>query len=125
MPWPEVQRHATVALVVGLAATVAAVLYAGAGAVAQAIASLRLTGLLVLVLLHLPSVVLMGLAWWLASGSDPQASHWRFVWARLVRDAAGELMPFLQLGGIVFGLRALGRGRAIASGQSRRASTAS
>ena len=116
MPWPEVQRHATVALVVGLAATVAAVLYAGAGAVAQAIASLRLTGLLVLVLLHLPSVVLMGLAWWLASGSDPPASQSRFVWARFVRDAAGELMPFLQLGGIVFGLRALGRGRAIALG---------
>jgi hypothetical protein len=38
------------------------------------------------------------------------------VWARFVRDAAGELMPFLQLGGIVFGLRALGRGRAIALG---------
>jgi putative membrane protein len=111
-----VQRHATVALVVGLAATVAAVLYAGAGAVAQAIASLRLTGLLVLVLLHLPSVVLMGLAWWLASGSDPPASQSRFVWARFVRDAAGELMPFLQLGGIVFGLRALGRGRVIALG---------
>ncbi|HEX8782287.1 MAG TPA: hypothetical protein VF764_02880, partial [Steroidobacteraceae bacterium] len=73
MPWPDVQRRATAALVVGLAATVAAVLYAGAGAVAQAIASLRLTGLLVLVLLHLPSVVLMGFAWWLASGSDPPA----------------------------------------------------
>jgi len=116
VPWPEVQRHATVALVVGLAATVAAVLYAGAGAVAQAIASLHLTGLLVLVLLHPPSVVLMGLAWWLASGSDPPASPSRFVWARFVRDAAGELMPFLQLGGIVFGLRALGRGRAIAVG---------
>jgi putative membrane protein len=116
VPWPDVQRHATVALVVGLAATVAAVLYAGAGAVAQAIASLRLTGLLVLVLLHLPSVVLMGLAWWLASGSDAPASPSRFVWARFVRDAAGELMPFLQLGGIVFGLRTLGRGRAIALG---------
>src|SRR6516164_8349174 len=115
-PWPDVQRHTTVALIIGLAATVAAVLYAGAGAVAQAIASLRLSGLLLLVLLHLPSVVLMGFAWWLASGSDPPASQARFVWARFVRDAAGELLPFLQLGGIVFGLRALGRGRTIAVG---------
>jgi putative membrane protein len=111
-----VRRHTTVALLLGLAAIVAAVLYAGAGAVAQAIASLRLSGLLVLVLLHLPSVALMGFAWWLASGSDPPASQSRFVWARFVRDAAGELLPFLQLGGIVFGLRALGRGRAIALG---------
>src|SRR5215469_1075120 len=115
-PWPDVQRHTAIALVIGLAATVAAVIYAGAGAVAQAIATLHLSGLLVLVLLHLPIVVLMGLAWRLASGSDPPASQSRFVWARFVRDAAGELLPFLQLGGIVFGLRALGRGRAIAVG---------
>jgi len=111
-----VRRRTAIALVIGLAAVVAAVIYAGAGAVAQAIASLHLSGLLVLVLLHLPSVVLMGLAWRLASGADPPASQSRFVWARFVRDAAGELLPFLQLGGIVFGLRALGRGRTIAVG---------
>jgi putative membrane protein len=111
-----VRRHTAIALVIGLAALVAAVVYAGAGAVAQAIVSLRMSGLLVLVLLHLPVVVLMGCAWRLASGSDPPATQSRFVWARFVRDAAGELLPFLQLGGIVFGLRALGRGRAIAVG---------
>ena len=110
------RRRTAITLVIGLAATAAAVVYAGAGAVAQAIASLHLSGLLVLVLLHLPSVVLMGLAWRLASGSEPPASQARFVWARFVRDAAGELLPFLQLGGIVFGLRALGRGRTVAVG---------
>jgi len=111
-----VRRHTTVALIIGLAAIVAAVLYAGAGEVVQAIESLRLSGLLLLVLVHLPIVALMGFAWWLASGSDPPASQSRFVWARFVRDGAGELLPFLQLGGIVFGLRALGRGRAVAIG---------
>jgi putative membrane protein len=111
--WPDVRRHTVIALVIGLAAIVAAVVYAGAGAVARAIESLRISGLLLLVLLHLPSVVLMGLAWALVSGTDSQVSRSRFVWARFVRDAAGELLPFLQLGGIVFGLRALGRGRAV------------
>jgi putative membrane protein len=111
-----VQRHAVIALVIGLAAIVAAVVYAGAGAVAQAIESLHVSGLLVLVLLHLPMVAMMGFAWWLASGSDSPVSPSRFVWARFVRDAAGELLPFLQVGGIVFGLRALGRGRAITVG---------
>jgi putative membrane protein len=111
-----VQRHTAIALVVGLAAIVAAVVYAGAGAVAQAIESLHISGLLVLVLLHLPIIATMGFAWWLASGSEPPTSVWRFVWARFVRDAAGELLPFLQVGGIVFGLRALGRGRVIAVG---------
>jgi putative membrane protein len=111
-----VRRSTTIALIIGLAAVVAAVVYAGAGAVAQSIASLRISGLLLLTLLHLPIVVLMGFAWWLASGDDPPASPSRFVWARFVRDAAGELLPFLQMGGVVFGVRALGRGRAIMVG---------
>lgn len=110
------QRRAVIALVIGLAAIAAAVVYAGAGAVMQAIGSLRISGLLALVLLHVPVVVMMGLAWALAAGSDCPISRPRFVWARFVRDAAGELLPFLQLGGILFGLRALGRGRAITVG---------
>src|SRR4029077_16809850 len=65
--WSDVQRRTAIALITGVAAVAAAVVYAGAGAVAQAVASLRLSGLLVLVLLHMPSVILMGLAWWLAS----------------------------------------------------------
>jgi len=111
-----VRQRTVIALVVGVAAVAATVLYAGAGAVAHALASLRISGLLLLVLVHVPVVVLMGCAWWLASGSAPPASLARFVWARFVRDAAGELLPFLQLGGVLFGVRALGRGRAITVG---------
>jgi putative membrane protein len=111
-----VRRSTAIALILGLAALVGTVIYAGAGAVLQAVATLRITGLAALVILHLPIVVLMGLAWWLASGRTPPASQSRFVWARFVRDAAGELLPSLQLGGVVFGLRALGRGRTITVG---------
>ena len=110
------QRRTAIALVIGVAGVVAAVVYAGAGAVTQAVESLHISGLLLLVLVHLPLVVLMGFAWWLVAGVSPPASQSRFVWARFVREAAGELLPFLQLGGIVFGLRALGRGRAITVG---------
>jgi putative membrane protein len=111
-----VQRRTAIALIIGVAGVVAAVLYAGAGAVAQAVVSLHLSGLLLLVLVHLPIVVLMGLAWWLVAGVNPPASQSRFVWARFVRDAASELLPVLQVGGVLFGLRALGRGRAITVG---------
>jgi putative membrane protein len=111
-----VQRRTAIALICGVAAVAAAVIYAGAGAVLQAVASLHLSGLLVLVLLHVPAVAMMGLGWWFASGDDPPATSLRFLWARFVRDAAGELLPFLQLGGVVFGLRALGRGRTILIG---------
>ena len=110
------QRGTVIALTIGVAAVAAAVVRAGAGAVAQALESLHLSGLLVLALLHLPIVVLMGFAWRLASGDDPPASPSRFLWARFVRDAAGEVLPFLYLGGVVFGVRALGRGRTITLG---------
>ena len=110
------QRGTVIALTIGVAAVAAAVVRAGAGAVAQALESLHLSGLLVLALLHLPIIVLMGFAWRLASGDDPPASPSRFLWARFVRDAAGEVLPFLYLGGVVFGVRALGRGRTITLG---------
>jgi hypothetical protein len=61
--------------------------------VAQALERLHLSGLLLLALLHLPMVVLMGFAWRLASGDDPPASPSTFVWARFVRDGAGEVLP--------------------------------
>jgi putative membrane protein len=111
-----VQRGTVIALTIGAAAVAAAVICAGAGSVAQALENLHLRGLLVLALLHLPIVVLMGFAWRLAAGDDPPASPSRFLWARFVRDAAGELLPLLHLGGVVLGVRALGRGRAITLG---------
>ena len=108
-------RRATgIALVIGLAAVVVAVVHAGAGAVARAVENVRLGGLLLLVALHLPIVMLMGVAWWLASGDDPPAARSRFLWARFVRYAGAEVLPFLQFGGVLLGLRALGRGRAVA-----------
>jgi putative membrane protein len=96
-----------VGLLLGAAVLAATLYYAGAGAVARTLAGLRLRGLLTLVLAHLPVVALMGLAWSLASGTVRTASARRFIWARLVRDAAAETLPFSQLGGFVLGVRAL------------------
>ena len=95
---------------IGAAAAGVAVVYAGSGAVAQALERLHWGGLMTLAFLHLPVVVLMGFAWRLAAGDRPPASTSRFLWARFVRDAAGEALPFLYLGGLLFGVRALGRG---------------
>lgn len=99
--------RSALALILGAAALAATLLYAGAGAVVGTLAGLRLTGLLIIVLAHLPIVALMGIAWRLASGGGPTASPRRFMWARLVRDAAAETLPFSQIGGFVLGVRAL------------------
>lgn len=99
--------RAAVGLILGAAVLAATLIYAGAGAVVRSLEALRLQGLLILVLAHLPVVALMGLAWSLATGTLPTASRRRFVWARLVRDAAAETLPFSQIGGFVLGVRAL------------------
>jgi putative membrane protein len=107
-----VRPGAAVAFVLGLACAAAATVYAGTGAVVRALQSLHVTGLLLIAVLHLPIGMAMGLAWWLVSGKDPHASRSRFIWARFVRDAAAEVLPFSQIGGFVLGVRALGPGRA-------------
>ncbi len=48
--------------------------------------------------------VVLGAAWFVLT---PSAPFWDFVWGRIVRDAAGEVLPFSQLGGILIGVRAL------------------
>ena len=99
--------RAAVGLILGAAVLAGTLIYAGAGAVVRTLEGLRLQGLLIIVLAHLPVVALMGLAWSLVAGHVPIASLRRFMWARLVRDAAAETLPFSQIGGFVLGVRAL------------------
>ncbi len=102
------RRGPLLALALGIAAIAAMLVYAGAGAVGRAIVQLGWLGLLVISVLHLPIVALMGLAWWLVTGKPRTAPLGRVLWARLVRDAGAEVLPFSQLGGFLLGLRALG-----------------
>ena len=96
-----------IAFLVGTAAVVGLVVYSGAGLVGNALLALGATGLLIVVLLHLPVIALLGQAWWSMGRDMAGATPTKFAWARLVRDAAAEFLPFSQLGGYVIGARAL------------------
>jgi putative membrane protein len=71
----------------------------------QILGTLRLSGLATITLMHLPIIVLMGLAWWCV-GRDTGAPV-LFMGARLVRDSVAETLPFSQIGGFLSGLRVL------------------
>jgi putative membrane protein len=86
-------------------ALVAITLHAGIGPVLRALAVLKLSGLALITLLHLPVIALMGLAWWFIG--RPGARACVFVTARLVRDSVAEALPFSQVGGFVGGVRLL------------------
>jgi putative membrane protein len=90
----------------GLALALYFVTNVGLGAVFSAAVALGWSGFAILCLCGLGLFPLLGAAWYVllprSSFSDLKA----FVWARMVRDAATEVLPFSQLGGIVLGARA-------------------
>ncbi len=48
----------------------------------------------------------LGLAWYAITPSGGAAHVGVLIWARMVRDASGNCLPFSQIGGFVFGTRA-------------------
>ena len=80
---------------------------AGFAPVAHALAALGLTGLIVIIAAHLPIIALLGAAWWAIGRGAGRPRLRAFIWARAIRDAAAEALPFSQLGGYVIGGRAL------------------
>ena len=92
------------AALAGLAVAAWFVIHVGVAAVVGAVASIGWAGFAILCVYALVAFVVLGAAWFVLM---PSAPFWDFVWGRIVRDAAGEVLPFSQIGGILVGVRAL------------------
>jgi putative membrane protein len=90
--------------VIGVAALAALAIRAGMHEVVSTLAALGWGGLAIISLLHVPVIVIMGLAWWVVGRGA--ASPRVFVAARWVRDSVGEVLPFSQIGGYLSSIRA-------------------
>ncbi len=80
---------------------------AGIAAIAQAVLGLGAAGFAAVVVFQLGLTVMTGLAWALLARGRADSPAGRYVWGRLVRDAAGQALPFSQVGAVVLGGRAL------------------
>jgi putative membrane protein len=87
---------AGVLIVVGLVAVV------GFRSVAGAVAAIGWGGFLAFTLCWLVVVGVLGLAW---AAAAPGGRARLFLWGRLLREAASDILPFSQLGGLVVGAR--------------------
>ena len=95
-----------IAALVGLAIATGIVGYIGFGAVFSALSTIGWRGLAFLAIYSAIPLALLGTAWFVV-GERPVLRQWgAFVWARLVRDAGSELLPFSHVGGFVIGARA-------------------
>jgi putative membrane protein len=90
----------------GAALAVYLIAFVGIGAVLSAAVALGWGGFAILCLYGLALFPILGTAWHVLLPDSRHRSWWVFVAARMVRDAATEVLPFAQLGGIVFGARA-------------------
>lgn len=64
-------------------------------------------GFLVYLLYTLGVYTVLGAAWAAATPGERPGHVWRFTWARLIREAAADLLPFSQISGIVLAARML------------------
>jgi putative membrane protein len=90
----------------GFALTLYLVMYVGLGAVFSAAVAAGWGGFAILCLYGLALFLLLGAAWHVLLPDSSLDALKVFIWARMVRDAAAEVLPFSQLGGIVLGARA-------------------
>jgi putative membrane protein len=98
----KVKAFIVAALGLGLAAYL--VLHVGFAAVVSAAAEVGWAGFALLCLYALALFPLLGASWSVLLPKS-SAGVWVFVWARMVREAASDVLPFSQVGGIVFGAR--------------------
>lgn len=92
---------------IGLGAIVWLVMRLGWASIARALAFIGPGGVLVLALAHIPTLVVLGSGWWTTARHASSAPPTTFIWARMLREAASDLLPFSQLGGFALGVRAL------------------
>ena len=90
----------------GLALILYLVEFVGLGAVLSAAVSIGWSGFALLCAYQLALFFLLGCAWYVLLPRESAVRHRVFVWARMVRDSAAEVLPFSQFGGMALGARA-------------------
>lgn len=100
-------RAATVgAALIGLFIATIVIAYHDFGAVLAAMRPIGPAGFVAVMAAQLALFAPLGLAWWLVAPDQPIRRLGAYVWASLVAEAAANLLPFSQFGGVLAANRA-------------------
>jgi glycosyltransferase 2 family protein len=91
----------------GLAGVVVLVGYFGVDNIVNAISRIGWPEFSLIVGWQLFLFVVLGVAWDIIMPARERRRFWVPIWGRMVRDAAANCLPFSQLGGFLFGARAV------------------
>ena len=101
------RRISYVLAVLGVLVALLLVSYYGFGNVVTAVGRIGWPEFGVIVGWQLVLFVILGLAWDLITPARTMRRPWVLIWGRMVRDASANCLPFSQVGGFVFGARAV------------------
>lgn len=96
----KARTTAIAAAVIGLMIATAVVGYFNFGAILSAIRPIGVLGFLIVIVAQVALFVPLGVAWQLC-GAPRAGPSLIFMWGRLMREAASDVLPFSQLGGLV------------------------
>lgn len=101
------KRLSFVLALLGLLIALLLVSYFGFGNVVSAVGRIGWSEFGLIIGWQFVLFVILGLAWDLITPSKTMRRPWVLVWGRMVRDASANCLPFSQVGGFVFGARAV------------------
>lgn len=101
------RRLSFILAAIGILVAVALVGWFGFGSVIHVVASVGWDGFAIIVVWQLLLFVVLGLAWDVIIPPHGRRRPWIYVWGRMVRDASTNCLPFSQVGGFIFGARAI------------------
>lgn len=99
-----------VVTVIGLAVAAGSIGAVGVRPVLAAMASIGWVGMATFTAWSVGVLAILGCAWIAVAPGQPVARVALFAWARTTREAATDVLPFSQLGGLVVGARTLAAG---------------
>jgi putative membrane protein len=96
---------AMIAAVIGLIIATGVIAYFNANKVIAAIEPIGRAGFLAVVAAQVALFVPLGLAWWVVDPHEAFSKSPVMMWGRIAREAASDVLPFSQVGGIVIQAR--------------------
>jgi hypothetical protein len=101
------KRLSYVLALAGVLIALLLVAWFGFGNVATAVSRVGLPEFAIIIGWQLVLFVILGLAWDVIMPSHIARRPWVQVWGRMIRDTSANCLPFSQVGGFVFGVRAV------------------
>jgi putative membrane protein len=101
------KRLSYVLALLGLLGALLLVSYFGFGNVVTAVSRIGWTEFGLIVGWQFVLFIILGAAWDMITPARTMRRPWVLVWGRMVRDASANCLPFSQVGGFVFGARAV------------------